>query len=61
MDKERAIPLLFVHGWPGSFMEVTRMLGSLKGEFVGVFFGVCVTGWRMKGEMFFGDRDGGNE
>lgn len=31
VDKERAIPLLFVHGWPGSFMEVTRMLGSLKG------------------------------
>ncbi|KAL2065585.1 hypothetical protein VTL71DRAFT_3255 [Oculimacula yallundae] len=29
--KENAIPLLFVHGWPGSFMEVTKMLGSLKG------------------------------
>jgi pimeloyl-ACP methyl ester carboxylesterase len=26
-----AIPLLFVHGWPGSFMEVTKMLPLLKG------------------------------
>jgi len=24
-----AIPLLFVHGWPGSFIEVTKMLGLL--------------------------------
>ena len=24
-----AIPLLFVHGWPGSFIEVTRMLPAL--------------------------------
>ncbi|KAG0650258.1 Epoxide Hydratase [Hyphodiscus hymeniophilus] len=26
-----AIPLLFVHGWPGSFLEVTKMLPFLKG------------------------------
>lgn len=26
-----AIPLLFVHGWPGSFLEVTKMLPLLKG------------------------------
>ncbi|KAF8846591.1 alpha/beta-hydrolase [Acephala macrosclerotiorum] len=28
---EGAIPLLFVHGWPGSFIEVTKMLPLLKG------------------------------
>ena len=26
---ENAIPLLFVHGWPGSFIEVTKMLPDL--------------------------------
>ncbi|KAF2865468.1 Alpha/Beta hydrolase protein [Massariosphaeria phaeospora] len=26
---ENAIPLLFIHGWPGSFIEVTRMLPEL--------------------------------
>jgi pimeloyl-ACP methyl ester carboxylesterase len=26
---KNAIPLLFVHGWPGSFIEVTRMLPHL--------------------------------
>ena len=26
-----AIPLLFVHGWPGSFIEVIKMLPFLKG------------------------------
>lgn len=26
---EDAIPLLFVHGWPGSFLEVTKMLKAL--------------------------------
>jgi hypothetical protein len=26
-----AVPLLFVHGWPGSFLEVARMLPFLKG------------------------------
>lgn len=28
---EGAIPLLFCHGWPDSFMEVTKMLPLLKG------------------------------
>lgn len=27
--RENAIPLLFVHGWPGSFLEVTKMLKGL--------------------------------
>jgi len=26
-----AIPLLFVHGWPGSFLEATKMIPILKG------------------------------
>lgn len=30
-DVEGAIPLLFCHGWPGSFLEVTKMLPMLKG------------------------------
>jgi pimeloyl-ACP methyl ester carboxylesterase len=30
-DVKGAIPLLFCHGWPGSFLEVTKMLSSLKG------------------------------
>ncbi|EME78691.1 uncharacterized protein MYCFIDRAFT_63545 [Pseudocercospora fijiensis CIRAD86] len=30
-DVQGAIPLLFVHGWPGSFLEVTKMLPYLKG------------------------------
>ncbi|KAL8786926.1 MAG: hypothetical protein Q9195_008005 [Heterodermia aff. obscurata] len=28
-DIEGAIPLLFVHGWPGSFLEVTKILPQL--------------------------------
>ncbi|KAN0114034.1 Alpha/Beta hydrolase fold [Russula decolorans] len=28
-ELESAIPLLFVHGWPGSFIEVTKMLPLL--------------------------------
>lgn len=28
-----AIPLLFVHGWPGSFIEVTKLLPLLKNQF----------------------------
>ncbi|KAF8265862.1 alpha/beta-hydrolase [Lactarius quietus] len=28
---EGAIPLLFVHGWPGSFLEVTKILPLLTG------------------------------
>jgi len=27
-----AIPLLFVHGWPGSFIEVTKLLPLLQGS-----------------------------
>lgn len=27
--RQNAIPLLFVHGWPGSFLEVTKMLEGL--------------------------------
>ncbi|KAA1474207.1 alpha/beta-hydrolase [Dentipellis sp. KUC8613] len=29
---ERAIPLLFVHGWPGSFIEVRKILPLLTAE-----------------------------
>jgi pimeloyl-ACP methyl ester carboxylesterase len=30
---ENAIPLLFVHGWPGSFLEVTKIIDELpKGD-----------------------------
>jgi pimeloyl-ACP methyl ester carboxylesterase len=29
---EGAIPLIFVHGWPGSFMEVVKLLPQLKGN-----------------------------
>ncbi|EKG19467.1 Epoxide hydrolase-like protein [Macrophomina phaseolina MS6] len=29
-DSESAIPLLFCHGWPGSFIEVTKLLPLLK-------------------------------
>jgi pimeloyl-ACP methyl ester carboxylesterase len=28
-ERENAIPLLFVHGWPGSFIEVTKILPDL--------------------------------
>lgn len=31
-ERKNVIPLLFVHGWPGSFLEVTKMLEFLKGE-----------------------------
>ncbi|PBP26318.1 alpha/beta-hydrolase [Diplocarpon rosae] len=31
-DAEGAIPLLFLHGWPGSFIEVAKLLPLLKGE-----------------------------
>jgi hypothetical protein len=38
---ENAIPLLFVHGWPGCFLEVTKLLDSLtEGEENGVVFDV---------------------
>ncbi|CZR66646.1 related to epoxide hydrolase [Phialocephala subalpina] len=32
-DLKDAIPLLFVHGWPGSFIEVTKLLPLLKDRF----------------------------
>ncbi len=28
---EGAVPLLFVHGWPGSWLEVSKILPMLKG------------------------------
>lgn len=31
-DIKEGIPLLFVHGWPGSFIEVTKILSLLKGD-----------------------------
>ncbi|THX43089.1 alpha/beta-hydrolase [Aureobasidium pullulans] len=37
-----AVPLLFVHGWPGSYIEVTKMLSSLAGDANGVKFHVVV-------------------
>ena len=30
-EGRKVIPLLFVHGWPGSFVEVTKMLPLLLG------------------------------
>lgn len=39
--RENAIPLLFVHGWPGSFIEVTKILPELvKGDGEGPSFHV---------------------
>ncbi|KAK5114820.1 hypothetical protein LTR62_001977 [Meristemomyces frigidus] len=35
-----AIPLLFCHGWPGSYIEVTKMLARLKQSHNGVSFHV---------------------
>ncbi|KAJ4304749.1 hypothetical protein N0V90_000276 [Kalmusia sp. IMI 367209] len=29
---EHAIPLLFIHGWPGGFFEVSKLLPYLKGD-----------------------------
>ena len=39
-DSPDAIPLLFCHGWPGSYIEVTKMLASLKHSANGVAFHV---------------------
>lgn len=33
-----AVPLLFVHGWPGSYIEVTKLLPELKKNENGVAF-----------------------
>lgn len=35
-----ALPLLFVHGWPGSYVEVTKMLPALTQSSAGVSFHV---------------------
>ncbi|KAI7335152.1 alpha/beta-hydrolase [Hortaea werneckii] len=35
-----AIPLIFVHGWPGSYLEVPKMLSALKQSNKGVSFHV---------------------
>lgn len=35
-----AVPLLFCHGWPGSYVEVTKMLEALKQSNQGVSFHV---------------------
>lgn len=35
-----AIPLLFVHGWPGSYIEVTKILSNLRQSNQGVSFHV---------------------
>ena len=35
-----AIPLLFVHGWPGSYIEVTKLLPALRENENGVSFHV---------------------
>ncbi|KAK5718046.1 hypothetical protein LTR15_008890 [Elasticomyces elasticus] len=39
-DSPDAIPLLFCHGWPGSYIEVTKMLALLKSSSNGVSFHV---------------------
>ncbi|TKA39278.1 hypothetical protein B0A54_08587 [Friedmanniomyces endolithicus] len=39
-DSPDAIPLLFCHGWPGSYVEVTKMLELLKSSVNGVSFHV---------------------
>lgn len=31
-EVKNAIPLLFVHGWPGSFLEATKILDKLPGS-----------------------------
>jgi pimeloyl-ACP methyl ester carboxylesterase len=55
-DISGAIRLLFVHGWPGSFLEVTKILPLLKGGDGKPAFHVVVpslpnyvfSGWVMK-------------
>ncbi|KAF2767946.1 alpha/beta-hydrolase [Teratosphaeria nubilosa] len=39
-DSPDAIPLLFCHGWPGSYIEVTKLLAGLKQSHNGVSFHV---------------------
>ena len=58
-DSPDAIPLLFCHGWPGSYIEVTKMLAALKQSNNGVSFHVVAPslpnfGWSQgpKGKWF---------
>ena len=37
-----AIPLLFAHGWPGSFLEATKLIGELEKVEGGPAFSVVV-------------------
>lgn len=39
-ESSDAVPLLFVHGWPGSYLEVTKMLPTLRQSHQGVSFHV---------------------
>ncbi|KAF2018761.1 alpha/beta-hydrolase [Aaosphaeria arxii CBS 175.79] len=39
-EVDGAVPLLFVHGWPGSFIEVTKILPLLEGKDGGPAFHV---------------------
>lgn len=39
-ESQDAIPLLFIHGWPGSYIEVTKMLPALTQSTNGVSFHV---------------------
>lgn len=39
-DARVVVPLLFVHGWPGSYLEVTKLLPHLAEEMNGVAFDV---------------------
>jgi pimeloyl-ACP methyl ester carboxylesterase len=39
-SRSTAIPLLFLHGWPGSFIEVTKILDDLAAGGEGVSFHV---------------------
>ncbi|GLI77584.1 hypothetical protein PoHVEF18_005875 [Penicillium ochrochloron] len=40
--KPNAIPLLFIHGWPGSFLEATKLIPLLMKEDEGPAFDVVV-------------------
>ncbi|KAI5304687.1 hypothetical protein KEM56_006114 [Ascosphaera pollenicola] len=39
-DVESSIPLLFIHGWPGSFIEVTKIISLLTKGNEGPYFDV---------------------
>jgi hypothetical protein len=39
-DSPDAIPLMFIHGWPGSYIEVTKMISALNQSTNGVSFHV---------------------